>query len=185
MCKNIVNLVITFLPATQDLIIYRPKQKPILLVLGNSQLIGTGWIAHRMSTYAVKVDLQLSSRKNFHTLWGGAQWRKSDFLWGISFSRSLVLPVDLTSKFLVAFSKVPVEWIYDFQSDLKLQLPCMLELVFKDGDGNDWKLSVCYGFIDSGTGVWRSHWGTQLSTAEQNHFMSVTNLRDQELNSHE
>lgn len=30
-----------------------------------------------------------------------------------------------------------MEWIYDFQSDLKLQLPCMLELVFKDGDGND------------------------------------------------
>lgn len=47
------------------------------------------------------------------------------------------------------------------------------------------KTECLLGFIDSGAGVWRSHGGTQLSTAEQNHFMSVTNLRDQELNSHE
>lgn len=60
----------------------------------------------------------------------------------------------------------------------------MLRMVFKDGDGNDFE-NCLLGFIDSGAGVWRSHGGTQLSTAEQNHFMSVTNLRDQELNSHE
>lgn len=57
-------------------------------------------------------------------------------------------------------------------------------MVFKAGDGNDFEnKSVCYGFIDSGTGVWRSHRGAPLSTAAQNHVMSLTNLRDQELNS--
>lgn len=35
-----------------------------------------------------------------------------------------------------------MKWIYDFQSDLKLQLPCMLEMVFKDGDGKDFENEV-------------------------------------------
>lgn len=32
-----------------------------------------------------------------------------------------------------------MKWMYDFQSNLKLQLPYMFEMVFKDGDGNDFE----------------------------------------------
>lgn len=188
-CKYIINLVITSCtcqPRFSYLQADTNNKKPILLLLENSQLILVGLIAHRISTYAVKVVLQLNSWvKTFIPFEVEISRGKSDFLWGISFNGSLALiafcqsHLQISCRFQQGSCKMNL-WLSD---RLELQLPYMLKKVFRDGDGNDWKLRVCYGFIDLGTDIWLSRWWNQLSTAEQSHFMSVNNLRDHELNS--
>lgn len=68
------------------------NKKPVLLIFENSQFILVEIISPRISTYVVKVILQLNSWiKIFIPFEVELNKRKSDFPWGISFNKSLVL----------------------------------------------------------------------------------------------
>lgn len=118
------------------------NKKPVLLIFENSQFILVEIISPRISTYVVKVILQLNSWiKIFIPFEVELNKRKSDFPWGISFNKSLVLTAFCQSHLWIScwfhHSSYKMNlWLSDW---LELQLPYMFEKVFRDGNGNDFQ----------------------------------------------